>query len=210
MSDGALTQTGSHMIAILIDMMSANMPDHSLFLQLPCYCSVFEQIEILPECPCRIAPTPTMAISARLQSQSHGNQFLRTHSLRNFRGSHNQRCRKQRVSASQTFCHHSADFRRISQRVGGRQRTQHLSHMRTRVVKGGKALIVAAIGVPVDVTINESGLRFSTSSCAAHIEALASMRCCHRMNMRRVPFSTRICSEDSPQGVAIVAMGARW
>lgn len=50
-ADGALTQTGSHMIAMHIDMMSANMPDHSLFLQLPCYCSVFERMENPPGMP---------------------------------------------------------------------------------------------------------------------------------------------------------------
>jgi len=39
------------MIAMHIDMMSANMPDHSLFLQLLCYCSVFERMENPPGMP---------------------------------------------------------------------------------------------------------------------------------------------------------------
>lgn len=62
-ADGALTQTGSHMIAMHIDMMSANMPDHSLFLQLPCYCSVFERMENPPRMP---LPNRSYTVSARL------------------------------------------------------------------------------------------------------------------------------------------------
>lgn len=80
-ADGALTQTGSHMIAIHIDMMSANMPDHSLFLQLPCYCSVFERMEDFSGMPLpNRSHTDNGDIGSVTQSQSHGDQFLRTHS----------------------------------------------------------------------------------------------------------------------------------
>lgn len=72
------------MIAMHIDMMSANMPDHSLFLQLPCYCSVFERMENPPRMPLpNRSYTDNGDIGSVTQSQSHGNQFLRTHSLRN-------------------------------------------------------------------------------------------------------------------------------
>lgn len=54
------------MIAMHIDMMSANMPDHSLFLQLPCYCSVFERMENPPGMPLPNRSYTDMAISARL------------------------------------------------------------------------------------------------------------------------------------------------
>lgn len=64
------------MIAMHIDMMSANMPDHSLFLQLPCYCSVFERMENPPGMPLpNRSYTDNGDIGSVTQSQSHAISF---------------------------------------------------------------------------------------------------------------------------------------